>query len=208
MIQLRVVVKLSSRRAFVKRPSARCLRASIIGFLFLTLLFGPARLNQQALSASVRQLYPPFYSEPEIKSGCEPILPEILQPLVDKAAMREGLDPNLLLTVILRESSFQPCAVSPAGAQGLMQLMPETAEELGVRDPFNPQENLDAGARFLAQLLRRYRGNLTLALSAYHVGPGLIDRSKPSLLGPATRRYVSDILRMLASLEPRIRASS
>lgn len=78
-----------------------------------------------------------------------------------------------------------------------MQLMPETAEELGVQNPFDPEENLAAGARFLGKLLRRYGGDLTLALGAYHMGPGAIDDLKQAPLGPVTRQYVSDILRLL-----------
>ena len=135
----------------------------------------------------------------EDRTECAPVLPSNLRPLIEKTARREGLDPDLLLTVILRESSFLPCAVSPAGARGLMQLMPGTAEELGVRNPFNPEENLKAGARFLGQLLRRYRGDLALALGAYYIGPTAMDDRRGSPLGPATQEYISGILRLMPS---------
>lgn len=185
-----------------KRPSARFLRVSVAGFLLLALMLGPSRLNQQTPKASVTQLYTLYAATPRIKPGCDPILPEHLRPLVDRVAIREGLAPDLLMTVILRESAFQPCAISRTGARGLMQLMPDTAVELGVRDAFDPAENLAGGARFLGKLVRRYDGNLALALSAYHVGPGAVDPRKPSVVGPSTKRYVSDILRMLDRLKP------
>lgn len=185
-----------------ERSSIR--RKQAFGSLLLALILGPSRVNQEALQASIGRLYDPAYAAPSAKAGveCEPILPSMLQPSIEKAAKREGLDADLLLMVILRESSFQPCAVSPVGARGLMQLMPETAEELGVRDPFDPEENLAAGAKFLGKLLRRYGGDLTLALGAYHMGPGAMDDRKQAPLGPATRQYVSGILRLLEPPEP------
>ncbi|MCW5980637.1 MAG: lytic transglycosylase domain-containing protein [Bryobacteraceae bacterium] len=159
------------------------------------------RLNQDALRASVGGADQQIEVAPDTlrsqASPCEPLHAAGLQPLIHAAAAQAGIDPNLVLMVALRESSLQPCAVSSRGAQGLMQLMPETAGELGVRDPFNPEENLAAGARFLSQLLRRYEGDITLALRAYHVGPAAVDGRQGAPMGPDTERYVSDILRML-----------
>jgi soluble lytic murein transglycosylase-like protein len=90
--------------------------------------------------------------------------------MIEEAARRYRLDPRLLKAVIQVESDFDHQAVSEDGAMGLMQLMPEKASELGVRDAFNPFENLDAGARYLSELLRKYDGDLTLALAAYNAG--------------------------------------
>ncbi len=103
-----------------------------------------------------------------------------MDPLVESAltaaARATGLDPALLRAVALVESGGNPRAVSPAGALGLMQLMPSTARALGVSDPFNAFENALAGARFLRELLGRYGGNIDLALAAYNAGPGAVDR--------------------------------
>lgn len=91
--------------------------------------------------------------------------------LVAKAARRNGLNRKLLSSVIRAESDFHPRAVSPKGALGLMQLMPATARSLAVRHPFDPSENVEAGARYLRQLLAKF-GRLNLALAAYNAGPG------------------------------------
>lgn len=90
--------------------------------------------------------------------------------MIEEAARRYRLDPRLLKAVIQVESDFNHRAISEDGAVGLMQLMPEKASELGVKDAFDPFENLDAGARYLSELLRKYDGDLTLALAAYNAG--------------------------------------
>ncbi|HXI42098.1 MAG TPA: lytic transglycosylase domain-containing protein [Bryobacteraceae bacterium] len=86
---------------------------------------------------------------------CDPVSETDLTPVVLDAAQREGLEPRLLTAVIEQESAFRPCAVSEKGAQGLMQLMPATAGQFGVRDPFDIQQNIGGGARFLKELLTR-----------------------------------------------------
>jgi len=106
---------------------------------------------------------------------CAPLPDGEVRWLASQAAIREGLDPELLLNVMRQESGFRPCAVSTKGAMGLMQLMPSTAEELGVKDSFNPLSNVDAGARFLHQLLTRYNGDVFKAVSAYNAGPARVD---------------------------------
>jgi soluble lytic murein transglycosylase-like protein len=137
--------------------------------------------------------------------ACEPVPEEQLGPLVEEIAQREGLTPDLLRAVIEKESSRLPCAISPKGAQGLMQLMPSTAAELGVEDPFDPAENVAAGARLLRRLLARYGGDLALALGAYNAGPAWIDAFGALPPFRETLDYVSAILGTLrrARSEPR-----
>ena len=138
----------------------------------------------------------PFFtlSWPALGVECDP-LPEIeLTPLIQQAAQREGLDANLLRAVARQESGFRSCAVSPKGAMGLMQLMPATALELGVRDPFDPAENLSSGAHLLKQLLARFGGDTALALGAYNAGPNRVEESGGVPQIPETIRYVQQIL--------------
>ncbi|HXB68189.1 MAG TPA: lytic transglycosylase domain-containing protein [Candidatus Acidoferrales bacterium] len=95
--------------------------------------------------------------------------------MADAAADKYGLPRQLVRSVMAAESGFQPLAVSPKGAIGLMQLMPGTAAQLGV-DPFDPAQNVDAGTRYLRELLERYNGGLRHALAAYNAGPGAVDK--------------------------------
>jgi len=134
---------------------------------------------------------PPDGAEPP---GCEPLDDNLVNPLIEDAAKQHGLDPKLLRAVIGQESAFRPCAVSAKGAQGLMQLMPETAAELGVANPFDPKQNLDGGARFLKQLLEKYKGDLPQALGAYNAGPKTADESGGAPDLQETREYVDAIL--------------
>ncbi len=125
---------------------------------------------------------------------CEPLSQEEAARLARQAAQREGLAESLLLAVAGQESDLLPCAVSPKGAQGLMQLMPLTALEFGVRNPFDPEENMAAGAKFLKQLLLRYGGDLALALGAYNAGPSRVDAAGAVPPIAETVDYVNRVL--------------
>jgi soluble lytic murein transglycosylase-like protein len=114
--------------------------------------------------------------------------------LVAAAARRHGLDPALVLAVVSVESGFRPEAVSPKGAQGLMQLMPRTAASLGVEDAFDPEQNVDAGVRHLEALVRQYGGDLTRALAAYNAGQGAVARYGGVPPYRETRAYVRRVL--------------
>ncbi len=118
--------------------------------------------------------------------------------IVAKASQRYGVDADLIKAVIKAESNFNPRAVSHAGAQGLMQLMPATARGLGVSNSFDPEQNIMGGTRFLRDLLERYNGNLDSALAAYNWGPGNVDR-RPDRLPRETRDYLVKVKQYYAS---------
>jgi len=111
----------------------------------------------------------------------------------DKSA-RFGLDDKLVRSVVRVESNFDPRAVSPKGAAGLMQLMPKTAAELGVDDVFDPGENVEAGTQYLKQMMDRYGNNLELALAAYNAGPAAVDKSGKVPDYKETQSYVKKVL--------------
>lgn len=114
---------------------------------------------------------------------------------IDKAARKYQLPRRLLQAVVRAESDFRVRAVSPAGAQGLMQLMPATAGELGVQDPFDIDQNIDGGARYLRSMLDQFGGDLELALSAYNAGPGNVIKYKGQVPFAETRAYVDRVMR-------------
>jgi soluble lytic murein transglycosylase-like protein len=112
---------------------------------------------------------------------------------IEQAAARHNVDPNLVRAVIKVESNFNPSAVSRKGAMGLMQLMPATARQLNVNDPFDPEQNVDAGVRHLKQLLESYNGDVRLTLAAYNAGAGAVARSSGVPHYAETQNYVRRI---------------
>jgi soluble lytic murein transglycosylase-like protein len=112
---------------------------------------------------------------------------------IDQAAARHNVDPNLVRAVIKVESNFNPNAVSRKGAMGLMQLMPQTARQLHVSNPFDPQQNVDAGVRHLKTLIESYGGDVKLSLAAYNAGAGAVARSRGVPRYGETRNYVKRI---------------
>jgi soluble lytic murein transglycosylase-like protein len=120
--------------------------------------------------------------------------PEIAR-LIDETSQRYGVDAALVHAVVRAESAFDHLAVSSKGARGLMQLMPTTASEVGVRDAFHPRDNLEGGVFYLRELLDRFSGNTRLALAAYNAGPGAVDSYGGIPPYDETRDYVSRVFR-------------
>jgi soluble lytic murein transglycosylase-like protein len=130
-------------------------------------------------------------------AGCEPVPQPELARMIDDIAPRQNVDPALVREVARQESGFHPCAVSPKGAVGLMQLMPSTQLQFQVKNPFDAKESLEAGSKLLRDLLDRYHGDLSLALSAYNAGATTVDKTGSVPEIPETKNYVLGILNRL-----------
>jgi soluble lytic murein transglycosylase-like protein len=141
-------------------------------------------------------------SQNEIRPTCERIPAAEIKPQIEHAATQEGISPALLQAVAHAESGFVPCAVSATGASGLMQIMPATGRYLGLVNPWDPQQSLAAGAKYLRQLLDRYDGDLRLALGAYNAGPGRVDQFGDVPPISETQAYVRRILLEFGSNRP------
>lgn len=129
------------------------------------------------------------YSKPQLRTSNSQILD-----MVNTVARKHGVDEKLVQALIKQESGFNPKAKSKVGAMGLMQLMPATAKSLGVKDPYNPQQNVEGGVKYLKSMLNKYNGNVILALAAYNAGPNAVDKYDGVPPYKETQNYVKSIL--------------
>lgn len=113
--------------------------------------------------------------------------------LIQSAARKSGINANLIHAVISIESSYKPCAMSPKGAEGLMQLMPSTANKYGIKDSCDPEDNINGGVEYLSDLLKRYNGNGRLALAAYNAGENAVDKYEGIPPYDETIQYIEKI---------------
>lgn len=120
--------------------------------------------------------------------------PNQLLPMIRQAAANAGLDPHLLDALVSTESGYDPLARSGAGAMGLTQLMPGTAKSLGVENPFDPWQSLTGGANYLSQMIKKYNGDIRLALAAYNAGPGAVEKYGGLPPYKETQNYVDRVL--------------
>ncbi|HKO56125.1 MAG TPA: lytic transglycosylase domain-containing protein [Thermoanaerobaculia bacterium] len=125
-------------------------------------------------------------------------VPHYLHQIIGEASKTYDVDPNLIAAMAFRESAFKQTAVSSRGAQGVLQLMPRTARALGVKDAFDPRQNVLGGTKYIRMMLDRFDGNLELALAAYNAGPELVARSGPAATKEAVA-YVAAVKQYYAA---------
>ncbi|GAC1406901.1 MAG: hypothetical protein NVSMB64_13120 [Candidatus Velthaea sp.] len=170
-------------RPIVKRPAVRSGRVRIAA---LSLLVGLGSLFG--------------CSSPGFLPGTgRPMDAAVLGAMIDQASAVNRVPKSLIAAVIQAESHGDPSAISRAGAQGIMQLMPGTSIQYGVANPFDARENIEGGARYLRDLLRRYKGNVKLAVAAYNAGPGAVDAAHGIPPFAETRAYVSRVVAATAT---------
>ena len=188
--------RLSRRSAFPVRSanrfqhlrSAKFASFAIISLFLLTnftgLFFSPV-LAPAAVAANTVEIIP---DDVPLSGDCD------LDWIIFRAGEQAGVDPRFIHAVIKQESRYNPKAVSPVGAEGLMQMMPGTAKRFGLKDPFDPKANVEAGTKYLKWLLKRFNGDVSLALAGYNAGEGSVDKYKGVPPFNETQNYVKKIV--------------
>src|SRR5690625_584547 len=147
----------------------------------------------QALGAT-HTYAPVVFQQAEAVSSGNNVPSTEFNSIITEMAQKYGIDEKLIHAVIKMESNYNPMAKSHAGAQGLMQLMPNTARGLGVTNSYDPRKNIEGGTKYLSQMLKKYNGNLELSLAAYNAGPGNVDKYQGIPPFNETQNYVRKVL--------------
>jgi soluble lytic murein transglycosylase-like protein len=164
----------------------------------------PHHVKPQSLDSKLSPPPMPAVTTTVESVAAEPPVPPVppehaYDEFIREASIQYRVDETLIRSVVQTESAFDAMAVSPAGAQGLMQLMPEVAAEMGVEDPFDPRQNIMGGVRYLRRLLDLHRGNVRLALASYNAGATNVAQYGGVPPFPETRKYVKEVTRLIES---------
>ncbi|KSU84866.1 Transglycosylase SLT domain-containing protein [Fictibacillus enclensis] len=200
MLQLKVLKHISA--AGIQSPFASSPFAMILEQLFEAAGIMP----EQTTAGSQERLSVTNVSQQEqlpVKPTTAPLAckpHQDIHQLIDQISSKYNMNPALISSIVQHESGFNPMSKSPAGAMGLMQLMPETARSLGVRNPYHAEDNLEGGIKYIKQLLDMYHGDEKLALAAYNAGPGNVAKYRGIPPFKETQSYVAKVLHTYQAL--------
>jgi len=198
-----------SKKFVIQILSFSLIRLLFIAVMILGVSFASTRTNHQhaalesekPLDVKVAALQPLDKkaalkkAEKNVSVGCDKKVECDLYPIILKAASRHQIDPALIKAIIMAESGYKIKAISKRGAKGLMQLMPGTAQALGVKDVFNPKENISGGVRYFKQLVNQFDGDIKLALAAYNAGSRKVRRYNGIPPYKATHYYIKKVFK-------------
>jgi soluble lytic murein transglycosylase-like protein len=193
------ISKLIELNAFKNVDSQDSDTSTLFELLLQSLMENPDLQNNVKSSSGIIQANP-IDSLDSIKDSSDGSIPQGIMNAIDGASEKYGIDSSLIKSVIKQESDFNPNAISSAGAQGLMQLMPGTADSLGVNNPLDVLENINGGTKYLRELIDKFKGNQKLALTAYNGGMGRMERlgvtadNQINKMPSETRNYVAKVI--------------